>query len=89
MQFGGVIYGDAADKATRFIANCNIIKNITGFSTRRYGFMVGSTVRAVLELPSYGAKMVNAVANSVVPKFTIIIGNSFRLSKLRHVWKSF
>lgn len=76
MQFGGVIYGDAADKATRFIANCNQ-KNIPlVFLQDVTGFMVGSKAEHGGIIKD-GAKMVNAVANSVVPKFTIIIGNSF------------
>lgn len=76
MQFGGVIYGDAADKATRFIANCNQ-KNIPlVFLQDVTGFMVGSKAEHGGIIKD-GAKMINAVANSVVPKFTIIIGNSF------------
>lgn len=76
MQFGGIIYGDAADKATRFIANCNQ-KNIPlVFLQDVTGFMVGSKAEHGGIIKD-GAKMVNAVANSVVPKFTIIIGNSF------------
>ena len=76
MQFGGVIYGDAADKATRFIANCNQ-KNIPlVFLQDVTGFMVGSKAEHGGIIKD-GAKMVNAVANSVVPKFTLIIGNSF------------
>jgi len=76
MQFGGVIYGDAADKATRFIANCNQ-KNIPlVFLQDVTGFMVGSKAEHAGIIKD-GAKMVNAVANSVVPKFTIVIGNSF------------
>ena len=76
MQFGGVIYGDAADKATRFIANCNQ-KNIPlVFLQDVTGFMVGSKAEHGGIIKD-GAKMVNAVANSVVPKFTIVIGNSF------------
>lgn len=76
MQFGGVIYGDAADKATRFIANCNQ-KNIPlVFLQDVTGFMVGSKAEHGGIIKD-GAKMVNAVANSVVPKFTIVIGNSY------------
>jgi len=76
MQFGGVIYNDSADKATRFIANCNqkkiplvFLQDVTGFtsgSKSEHGGIIKD-----------GAKMVNAVSNSVVPKFTIIIGNSY------------
>ncbi|HQV37533.1 MAG: acyl-CoA carboxylase subunit beta [Flavobacteriales bacterium] len=76
MQFGGVIYSDSADKATRFIANCNQ-KNIPlVFLQDVTGFMVGirSEQGGIIK---DGAKMVNAVANSVVPKFTIIVGNSY------------
>ncbi len=76
MQFGGVIYSDSADKATRFIANCNQ-KNIPlVFLQDVTGFMVGSRSEQGGIIKD-GAKMVNAVANSVVPKFTIIIGNSY------------
>ena len=76
MQFGGVIYGDAADKATRFIANCNQRNIPLVFLQDVTGFMVGSKAEHGGIIKD-GAKMVNAVANSVVPKFTIIIGNSF------------
>jgi acetyl-CoA carboxylase carboxyltransferase component len=76
MQFGGVIYGDAADKATRFIANCNQRNIPLVFLQDVTGFMVGSKAEHS-GIVKDGAKMVNAVANSVVPKFTIIIGNSF------------
>ena len=76
MQFGGVIYGDAADKATRFIANCNQRKIPLVFLQDVTGFMVGSKAEHSGIIKD-GAKMVNAVANSVVPKFTIVIGNSF------------
>jgi 3-methylcrotonyl-CoA carboxylase beta subunit len=76
MQVGGVIHGDSADKAARFIMNCNqktipllFIQDVTGF-------MVGSRAEQGGILRS-GAKMVNAVANSVVPKFTVIVGNSY------------
>ncbi len=76
MQFGGVIYSDSADKATRFIANCNQ-KNIPlVFFQDVTGFMVGSRSEHGGIIKD-GAKLVNAVANSVVPKFTIIIGNSY------------
>ena len=76
MQFGGVIYGDAADKATRFIANCNQRKIPLVFLQDVTGFMVGSKAEHGGIIKD-GAKMVNAVANSVVPKFTIVVGNSF------------
>tara|TARA_B100000795_G_scaffold217390_1_gene171359 strand:- start:1120 stop:2748 length:1629 start_codon:yes stop_codon:yes gene_type:complete len=76
MQFGGVIYGDAADKATRFIANCNQRNIPLVFLQDVTGFMVGSNAEHGGIIKD-GAKMVNAVANSIVPKFTIIVGNSF------------
>ena len=76
MQFGGVIYGDAADKATRFIANCNQRNIPLVFLQDVTGFMVGSKAEHGGIIKD-GAKMVNAVANSVVPKFTIVLGNSF------------
>lgn len=76
MQFGGVIYSDSADKATRFIANCNQKKIPLVFLQDVTGFMVGSKSEYGGIIKD-GAKMVNAVANSVVPKFTIIIGNSY------------
>ena len=76
MQFGGVIYNDSADKATRFIANCNQKKIPLVFLQDVTGFMVGSKSEHAGIIKD-GAKMVNAVSNSVVPKFTIIIGNSY------------
>ena len=76
MQFGGVIYNDSADKATRFIANCNQKKIPLVFFQDVTGFMVGSKSEHA-GLIKDGAKMVNAVSNSVVPKFTVIIGNSY------------
>ena len=76
MQFGGVIYSDAADKATRFIMNCNQKKIPLVFLQDVTGFMVGSRAEQGGIIKD-GAKMVNAVANSVVPKFTIVIGNSY------------
>ncbi len=76
MQFGGVIYSDSADKATRFIANCNQKKIPLVFLQDVTGFMVGSASEHGGIIKD-GAKMVNAVANSVVPKFTIIVGNSY------------
>ena len=76
MQFGGVIYSDSADKAARFIMNCNQRKIPLVFLQDVTGFMVGSRSEHGGIIKD-GAKMVNAVANSVVPKFTIIIGNSY------------
>ncbi|MBC7614935.1 MAG: acyl-CoA carboxylase subunit beta [Pedobacter sp.] len=76
MQFGGVIYSDSADKASRFIMNCNQKKIPLVFLQDVTGFMVGSRSEQGGIIKD-GAKMVNAVANSVVPKFTIIIGNSY------------
>ena len=76
MQFGGVIYSDSADKATRFIANCNQRKIPLIFLQDVTGFMVGSKSEHGGIIKD-GAKMVNAVANSVVPKFTVITGNSY------------
>ncbi|MBT8315756.1 MAG: acyl-CoA carboxylase subunit beta [Maribacter sp.] len=76
MQFGGVIYSDSADKATRFIANCNQKKIPLVFLQDVTGFMVG-TKSEQGGIIKDGAKMVNAVSNSVVPKFTIVIGNSY------------
>jgi acetyl-CoA carboxylase carboxyltransferase component len=76
MQFGGVIYSDSADKASRFIMNCNQ-KNIPlVFLTDVTGFMVGSKSEHGGIIKD-GAKMVNAMANSVVPKFSIVMGNSY------------
>jgi acetyl-CoA carboxylase carboxyltransferase component len=76
MQFGGVIYNDSADKATRFIANCNQKKIPLVFFQDVTGFMVGSKSEHSGIIKD-GAKMVNAVSNSVVPKFTVIMGNSY------------
>ncbi|EGV44963.1 acyl-CoA carboxylase subunit beta [Bizionia argentinensis JUB59] len=76
MQFGGVIYNDSADKSTRFIANCNQKKIPLVFLQDVTGFMVGSKSEHGGIIKD-GAKMVNAVSNSVVPKFTIILGNSY------------
>ncbi len=76
MQFGGVIYSDAADKATRFIMNCNQKKIPLVFLQDVTGFMVGSRAEQGGIIKD-GAKMVNAVANSVVPKITIVMGNSY------------
>ena len=76
MQFGGVIYSDSADKAARFIMNCNQ-KNIPlVFLQDVTGFMVGSKSEHEGIIKD-GAKMVNAMSNSVVPKFTVIVGNSY------------
>ena len=76
MQFGGVIYSDSADKATRFIANCNQKKIPLVFLQDVTGFMVGSKSEHGGIIKD-GAKLVNAVANSVVPKFTVVVGNSY------------
>ncbi|HED07956.1 MAG TPA: acyl-CoA carboxylase subunit beta [Ignavibacteria bacterium] len=76
MQVGGVIYSDSADKAARFIMNCNQKKIPLLFLQDVTGFMVGSRAEHGGIIKD-GAKMVNAVANSVVPKITIIVGNSF------------
>ena len=76
MQMGGVIYSDSADKAARFIMNCNQRKIPLVFLQDVSGFMVGSKAEQGGIIKD-GAKMVNAMANSVVPKFTFIIGNSY------------
>jgi acetyl-CoA carboxylase carboxyltransferase component len=76
MQIGGVIYNDSADKAARFIMNCNQKKIPLVFLQDVTGFMVGSRSEHAGIIKD-GAKMVNAVANSVVPKITIIVGNSY------------
>ena len=76
MQFGGVIYSDSADKATRFIMNCNQKKIPLVFLHDVTGFMVGTRSEHGGIIKD-GAKMVNAVANSTVPKFSIVIGNSY------------
>jgi acetyl-CoA carboxylase carboxyltransferase component len=76
MQVGGVIYSDSADKAARFIMNCNQKHIPLVFYQDVTGFMVGKRAEQGGIIKD-GAKMVNAVANSVVPKFTIIAGNSF------------
>ncbi len=76
MQMGGVIYSDSADKAARFIMNCNQRKIPLVFLQDVSGFMVGSKAEQGGIIKD-GAKMVNAVANSTVPKFTVIIGNSY------------
>lgn len=76
MQLGGVIYNDSADKSARFIMNCNQKKIPLVFLQDVTGFMVGSRSEHS-GITKDGAKMVNAVANSVVPKFTFIVGNSY------------
>jgi 3-methylcrotonyl-CoA carboxylase beta subunit len=76
MQMGGVIYSDSADKAARFIMNCNQRKIPLVFLQDVSGFMVGSKAEHGGIIKD-GAKMVNVMANSVVPKFTIILGNSY------------
>lgn len=76
MQFGGVIYSDAADKGARFILNCNQKQIPIVFLQDVTGFMVGTRAEHGGIIKD-GAKMVNAVANSVVPKFTVIVGNSY------------
>jgi len=76
MQMGGVIYSDGADKAARFIMNCNQKKIPLVFLQDVTGFMVGSRSEQGGIIKD-GAKMVNAMANSVVPKFTVIVGNSY------------
>ncbi len=76
MQFGGVIYSDSADKAARFIMNCNQRRIPLVFLQDVTGFMVGSRSEHGGIIKD-GAKLVNAMANSVVPKFTVIIGNSY------------
>lgn len=76
MQMGGVIYSDSADKAARFIMNCNQRKVPLLFIQDVSGFMVGSRAEHGGIIKD-GAKMVNAMANSTVPKFTVIVGNSY------------
>ncbi len=76
MQIGGVIYGDAADKAARFVMQCNQKKIPLLFLQDATGFMVGTRAEQGGIIKD-GAKLVNAVANSVVPKFTVVVGNSF------------
>jgi len=76
MQMGGVIYNDSADKAARFILNCNQKKVPLVFLQDVTGFMVGSRSEHAGIIKD-GAKLVNAVANSVVPKITVIVGNSY------------
>ncbi len=88
MQLGGVIYSDSADKATRFIANCNQKKIPLVFLQDVTGFMVGSKAEQGGIIKD-GAKMVNALANSVVPKFTVIIGNSYGAGNYAMCGKAF
>ncbi len=76
MQMGGVIYSDGADKAARFIMNCNQRKIPLVFIQDVSGFMVGSKAEHGGIIKD-GAKMVNAMANSTVPKFTVVVGNSY------------
>jgi len=76
MQFGGVIYSDSADKATRFIMNCNQKKIPLVFLQDVTGFMVGTRSEHGGIIKD-GAKLVNAVSNSTVPKFTVVMGNSY------------
>lgn len=76
MQFGGVIYSDSADKAARFIMNCNQKKIPLVFLQDVTGFMVGKRSEQGGIIKD-GAKMVNAMSNSIVPKFTIVVGNSY------------
>lgn len=88
MQMGGVIYSDSADKACRFIMNCNQKKIPLLFLQDVTGFMVGSRSEQGGIIKD-GAKMVNAVANSVVPKFTIIVGNSYGAGNYAMCGKAF
>lgn len=88
MQLGGVIYSESADKATRFIANCNQKKIPLVFLQDVTGFMVGSKAEQGGIIKD-GAKMVNALSNSVVPKFTIIMGNSYGAGNYAMCGKAF
>ena len=88
VQFGGVIYSDSSDKATRFIANCNQKKIPLVFLQDVTGFMVGSRSEHSGIIKD-GAKMVNAMSNSVVPKFTIIMGNSYGAGNYAMCGKAF
>jgi acetyl-CoA carboxylase carboxyltransferase component len=88
MQFGGVIYSDSADKASRFIANCNQKKIPLVFLQDVTGFMVGSRSEHGGIIKD-GAKMVNTMSNSVVPKFTVIIGNSYGAGNYAMCGKAF
>lgn len=88
MQMGGVIYSDSADKAARFIMNCNQQKIPLVFLQDVSGFMVGSRSehRGIIK---DGAKMVSAMANSIVPKFTFIVGNSYGAGNYAMCGKSY
>lgn len=88
MQFGGVIYSDSADKATRFILNCNQKKIPLIFIHDVTGFMVGSRSEHGGIIKD-GAKLVNAVSNSTVPKFTLVVGNSFGAGNYAMCGKAF
>jgi 3-methylcrotonyl-CoA carboxylase beta subunit len=88
MQVGGVIYSDSADKATRFIMNCNQKRIPLVFFQDVTGFMVGKRAEQGGIIKD-GAKMVNVVANSIVPKFTFIIGNSFGAGNYAMCGKSY
>jgi 3-methylcrotonyl-CoA carboxylase beta subunit len=88
MQFGGVIYSDSADKAARFIMNCNQKKIPLVFLQDATGFMVGSRSEHGGIIKD-GAKLVNAMSNSVVPKFTIITGNSYGAANYAMCGKAF
>jgi 3-methylcrotonyl-CoA carboxylase beta subunit len=88
MQFGGVIYSDSADKAARFIMNCNQKKIPLVFLQDVTGFMVGSRSEHGGIIKD-GAKMVNAMSNSVVPKFTVVVGNSFGAGNYAMCGKAF
>ena len=86
MKFGGVIYSDSADKAARFIMNCNQKKIPLVFLQDVTGFMVGSRSEHGGIIKD-GAKLVNAMSNSVVPKFTIIIETPLELVIMQCVEK--
>lgn len=88
MHFGGVIYNDSADKSARFIMNCNQKKIPLVFIHDVTGFMVGSRSEHAGIIKD-GAKMVNAMANSVVPKFSIVIGNSYGAGNYAMCGKAF
>lgn len=88
MQMGGVIYSDAADKAARFVMNCNQRKIPLLFLQDVSGFMIGSKAEHGGIIKD-GAKLVNAMANSTVPKFTIIIGNSYGAGNYAMCGKAF
>ncbi len=88
MQMGGVIYSDSADKAARFIMNCNQQKIPLVFFQDITGFMVGSRAEHAGIIKD-GAKLVNAMANSIVPKFTFIIGNSYGAGNYAMCGKAF